>query len=171
MYNQRRKIYEIERYFVKLREELEEELREAITSDKDTNILIGFSSLMKPVAFSLNTTTIYNDYYDDIIYTVHNSDISVMDYFNNDLETISEITNISIKDMKEYTARMMGKNIYEVDNDDIIIAIDTPVVHDKLLARRKEIIEETCDFKTMANNILSTYLEFLRVNYKEVEFI
>lgn len=171
MYNQKKKIQEVEQYFIKLRDELEEVLRKAITSDKDTNIFIGFSDLMKPVVFSLNTKTLYFDIYDDIIFTVHNDGIDLMDYFDNNLETISEITGISIREMTEYTARMMDREVWEFDYNEIMIAIDTPVVREKLLKRRKEIIEETCDFRTMANNILSNYLEFLKVNYKEVEFI
>lgn len=169
MYNMNRKLREVEKNYLKLREELETCLRKAITSDKDINIMLGYTSDFKPLVFNLYTEVDNIDYYDDIIYTVRNNSLCLMEWFNNDLRTIAKIMDTTFGAMRMFAADVMDKQYDEVTYDDILIAIDTPLVNEILLKERERIITETYDFKTMATNILDTYMNFLKINYGEVD--
>lgn len=169
MYNMNRKLRIIRENYMEILPDLEECLKEAITSDKDINIVIGFNSLFKPVVFNEDINNPYTDYYDDIIYTVRNNSLCLMDWFDNDINIISEILGVTYNNMKEYASKLFDKPVEDIDLEDVLIAIDTATVNEKLLKERKRIILETYDFRVMAKNILDTYWDFLKINYKEVD--
>lgn len=167
MYNMNRKLRVIEKNYIKLRKELETCLRKAITSDRDINIMLGYTSDFKPLVFNLDTEVNNIDYYDDIIYTVRNNGLCLMEWFDNDLRVISKIMDTTFGAMRMYAADVMDKQYDEVTYDDILIAIDTPLTNEKLLRERARIILESYDFRTMATFILDTYMQFLVINYNK----
>jgi len=169
MYNKNRKLRVVKENYIKLREELEICLIEAITSDNDNNIIMGFTSMFKPVVFNIDPENMNIDYYDDIIYTVRNNGLCLMEWFDNDVNVITKVTGATYKEMKEFAADVMDRPYEDICYDDVLIAIDTPAVNRKLLRERERIILDTYDFRKMATNILDTYMDFLRINFGEVE--
>ncbi len=169
MYNMNKKMIVVKNNYTKLHEELVECLKEAITSDKDINIMMGYTSDFKPMVFNLNAEVNNIDYYDDIIYTVRNNGLCLMEWFDNDLRVIGEIIGATFGAMRMFTSELMEKPYDAVTYDDILIAIDTPLTNEKLLKERARIILESYDFRTMAAFILDTYMQFLVVNYNKEE--
>lgn len=169
MYNMNRKLKVVKDNYIKLREELEICLIEAITSDNDNNIIMGFTSSFKPVVFNIDPENMNVDYYDDIIYTVRNNGLCLMEWFDNDVNVLVKVTGSTYKEMKEFAADVMEKDYDDICYDDVLIALDTPAVNKKLLRERERIILDTYDFRKMATNILDTYMDFLRINFGEVD--
>ena len=165
MYNMNRKLRVVKNNYAKLRGELIDCLKEAITSYKDINIMLGYTSDFKPMVFNLNTEVNNIDYYDDIIYTVRNNGLCLMEWFDNDLGVIGDIIGATFEAMRMFASELMEKPYDDVSYEDILIAIDTPLVNEKLLRERARIILESYDFRTMATFILDAYMQFLIVNY------
>lgn len=169
MYNQRRKREEIIRHFYQLRGDLQVVLKEAMVSNKDYDIVLGFSSAFIPFIYKVIPGTEI-DYYDTVIFSVRNGDIDVFDYFNDDIDEIAKILGISVKAMREYTARMMDADVADIDDYEIIIAIQTPETINKLMAERARRINGKVNLHELANTILDNYIKFSKMNYEEEDY-
>ena len=164
MYNIKNKIEAVTRHYNLIRDDLQIVLKEAMTSDKDYDIVLGFDSSFKPFVYKVVPGTEI-DYYDSIIFNVRNSDLDILDYFNNDLEDISKITGVSIRKMRNYTAELMGCDPADIEYNDIIIAIQAPGIEDKLKEERARRINGLVNLKELATNILDNWINFNKVNY------
>jgi hypothetical protein len=164
MYNNKNKIEAATRHYDLIRDDLQIVLKEAMTSDKDYDIVLGFDSSFKPFVYKVVPGTEI-DYYDSIIFNVRNSDLDILDYFKNDLEEISKITGVSIRNMRNYTAELMGYDPADIEYNDIINAIQAPGIEEKLKEERARRINGLVNLKELATNILDNWINFNKVNY------
>ena len=164
MYNNKNKIETVTRHYDLVRDDLQIVLKEAMTSDKDYDIVLRFDSSFKPFVYKVVPGTEI-DYYDSIIFNVSNWELDILDYFNNDLEEISKITGVSIRKMRDYTAELMDWDPDDIGYEEIINAIQAPGITEKLKEERARRINGLVDLKTIATNILDTWINFNKVNY------
>ena len=164
MYNNKNKIEAVIKKFNFIRDDLQIVLKEAMTSDKDYDIVLGFDSSFKPFVYKVVPGTEI-DYYDSIIFSVRNSDLDILDYFNDDLEEISKITGVSIRKMRNYTAELMDCDTADIEYNDIINAIQAPGIEDKLKEERVRRINGLVNLKEIATDIVDNWINFNKVNY------